>query len=272
MSCEQLLQLLLKQQERLETEGNDWLQQYAGASTASREFLEFTFFLICRHLSTQTEEFSRSTDIQASFEPLLDIYGVDRRKGRWNPISQFTRAWRQFEKWQTQPEQTRPSTPPFNFVTDHAVFLKHPPIPENTEWQIGFQNDQYKACARDFFESHRDGNLTQLDAGRTMPLTDMQKLAHRLFWDPPERMDHVAKLLDDKPQLIFYGPPGTGKTYVARALARHLADGEEPVFVQFHASYAYEDFVQGWRPCPADKGNTGFDLIPGHLLQAQEQA
>lgn len=47
---------------------------------------------------------------------------------------------------------------------------------------------------------------------------------------------------------IFAGPPGTGKTWMARKVALSLAGGErdQVAFVQFHPSYQYEDFVQGY--------------------------
>ena len=38
--------------------------------------------------------------------------------------------------------------------------------------------------------------------------------------------------------------------------------------VQFHPSYAYEDFVEGYRPVASG----GFELVPGPLLDAAEQA
>ena len=49
--------------------------------------------------------------------------------------------------------------------------------------------------------------------------------------------------------VIFQGPPGTGKTYIAQALAETLAGSEHRVtLVQFHPDYAYEQFIQGYRP------------------------
>ena len=80
----------------------------------------------------------------------------------------------------------------------------------------------------------------------------------------------VRQLLEEKKQVIFQGPPGTGKTYVAQALAECLAGYKERVMlVQFHPSYAYEDFVQGFRP--RNDGN-GFELRDGPLLRAAESA
>ena len=85
-------------------------------------------------------------------------------------------------------------------------------------------------------------------------------------------LQNIEALLNDKRQVIFQGPPGTGKTYVARELANHLAGSKDRVtIVQFHPSYAYEDFVRGFRPTLKD-GQPGFELKDGPLLQAAERA
>ena len=68
------------------------------------------------------------------------------------------------------------------------------------------------------------------------------------------------------------GRPARGKTYVARQLARHLAGADDRVdLVQLHPSYAYEDFVQGFRPTLSD-GQPGFELMDGPLLEAARRA
>ena len=100
---------------------------------------------------------------------------------------------------------------------------------------------------------------------------DLQRLAHELLIDS-EYLRKIQRLLDDKRQVIFQGPPGTGKTFVARELAASLAGTAERVrLVQFHPSYAYEDFVQGLRPKLTD-GAPGFELRNGPLLTMADAA
>ena len=88
-----------------------------------------------------------------------------------------------------------------------------------------------------------------------------------------EFLEEICILLDEKLQIIFQGPPGTGKTFVARELAKHLSDPSGRVtFVQFHPSYAYEDFVRGFRPKITESGQSGFSLQDGPLLRAAKMA
>ena len=103
------------------------------------------------------------------------------------------------------------------------------------------------------------------------PPTDLQSLADELLFGI-EHLREIEKLLDDKRQVIFQGPPGTGKTFVARKLATCLAGSKGYVrLVQFHPSYAYEDFVQGYRPALVS-GQPGFKLRNGPLLEAADRA
>ena len=96
----------------------------------------------------------------------------------------------------------------------------------------------------------------------------LANLANELFVTS-EFLEEINALLEEKRQVIFQGPPGTGKTYAARAIARHLARVERRVtLVQFHPSYAYEDFIQGYRPKPSG----AFELRDGPLLRAAKHA
>ena len=100
---------------------------------------------------------------------------------------------------------------------------------------------------------------------------DLKALAAELHLTA-DFLRNIEQLLEDKKQVIFQGPPGTGKTYVARKLAKHLAGSDDRVdLVQLHPSYAYEDFVQGFRPTLRD-GQPGFELMDGPLLEAARRA
>ncbi|MDO9354066.1 MAG: AAA family ATPase, partial [Solirubrobacteraceae bacterium] len=97
-------------------------------------------------------------------------------------------------------------------------------------------------------------------------------LASRLLLRQSWLQDTID-LLERRRQVIFYGPPGTGKTFVARAIARHIAPDPGAVqVVQFHPSYAYEDFIEGYRPVKTASGGLAYDLVPGPLREIAELA
>ena len=91
-----------------------------------------------------------------------------------------------------------------------------------------------------------------------------------LFFDEAESNEWLM-LLSAKKNIILQGPPGVGKTFVARRLARALIKQsfeDKTEFIQFHQSYAYEDFVQGFRP--SDNGH--FELKNGVFYEFCEKA
>ncbi|MEV3985599.1 AAA family ATPase [Nonomuraea sp. NPDC049758] len=89
---------------------------------------------------------------------------------------------------------------------------------------------------------------------------------------PLSWLQETADLLSAKRQMILYGPPGTGKTYLATKLGEALAGPDRTKLVQFHPSYGYEDFIEGFRPRLGENGTVGFDLVPGPFKNAVEAA
>jgi MoxR-like ATPase len=71
-----------------------------------------------------------------------------------------------------------------------------------------------------------------------------------LFMDE-QAFRRILAVWERKKNLIVQGPPGVGKSFVAKRLSYALMKFRDPSrvrTVQFHQSYSYEDFVQGYRP------------------------
>ncbi len=86
-----------------------------------------------------------------------------------------------------------------------------------------------------------------------------------------EKFDRILGLLRRKKNIILQGPPGVGKTFVARRLAYAMMeqkDEQRAPMVQFHQSYTYGDFIQGYRP----DGDGGFVLKSGTFYTLCRQA
>ncbi len=99
-------------------------------------------------------------------------------------------------------------------------------------------------------------------------------LTAELLVHDPAWLEELRELLWDDRQLVLYGPPGTGKTYLAMKLAEHFGGGPEQVtLVQFHPSYSYEDFFEGFRPeADPDSGEVAFRLKAGPLRELADLA
>ena len=113
------------------------------------------------------------------------------------------------------------------------------------------------------------------DCGRATPIatTNVYTTNHATkdLFLPPADFKRFLTLLKTRKNLILQGPPGTGKTFIAKRLAWCLIgrrDSEPVEMVQFHQSYAYEDFVQGYRPTES----AGFERRDGVFHRFCERA
>jgi len=86
-----------------------------------------------------------------------------------------------------------------------------------------------------------------------------------------EKLLEIENATVYKKNIILQGPPGTGKTFFAKRLAYYMMGEkhkENVEIVQFHQSYSYEDFIQGFRP----NGNGGFTKKNGVFYNFCEKA
>jgi 5-methylcytosine-specific restriction enzyme B len=143
--------------------------------------------------------------------------------------------------------------------------------------------DDWDETDRAAFEAFRKGStakvaVTTEESPVKLPPGDVglpevtPDLAARLHL-PEAWLHRLFGLLAEKKQLILYGPPGTGKTFVAQHIGRHISEhGGSSRLVQFHPSYTYEDFFEGYRPRHHDGGALSFDLVPGALREIARDA
>ena len=225
---------------------------------------------------------------------LKELWAEDD-KSAGDRVRAFDKLVRPRERFRTRAERLVPIAfllmafgreyPPFG-VNNLGAAYKHLGYPGHPNSDLG-EVYEHELNFLDQLVSHSEGRpVDRLEAQSvvwwlggdpTPEPSQLAALAEELLL-PPEFLREIADLLEDKRQVIFQGPPGTGKTFVARELAECLANVEERAeaeervqIVQFHPSYAYEDFVQGFRPRQEGDG-VGFRLTNGPLIRLANKA
>lgn len=100
------------------------------------------------------------------------------------------------------------------------------------------------------------------------PLTE---LARKLLVSE-EWLTEVIGQISQSKQAIFYGPPGTGKTFIGKEIAEYLATKQNVELIQFHPSYSYEDFFEGFRPTETANGTISLEKVAGPLKRIAKRA
>lgn len=107
-------------------------------------------------------------------------------------------------------------------------------------------------------------DVDDVDAAQELPPYTLDDALKELFIEH-KKAKEILDLWHAKKNVVLQGPPGVGKTFAAHKLAFALLGVEDRSrvgFVQFHQSYSYEDFVEGYRP----EGQS-FELRPGKFVE-----
>lgn len=124
-------------------------------------------------------------------------------------------------------------------------------------------NDKYKLTKTRDYED-KEGKTKDMESNSQASTTE-------------PHINSYSELLLSVKNLVFRGAPGTGKTYLSKQIAANIVSNgrtseisqlsEEEMnqidFVQFHPSYDYTDFVEGFRPSEVENNQIGFTLKPG---------
>lgn len=101
------------------------------------------------------------------------------------------------------------------------------------------------------------------------PLYSKDDFLNEVYMDE-DTYNTLTELLEAKYNVILQGAPGVGKTFAAKRLAYSIMgqkDTSRVAMVQFHQSYSYEDFIQGYRP-----SKDGFELENGTFYKFCKEA
>ena len=109
----------------------------------------------------------------------------------------------------------------------------------------------------------------ELDDVDTQPEVDYPEYSSADFlsdvYMSEQDYETLVNVLKMKENIILQGAPGVGKTFTAKRLAYSIIGAKNPdrvQMIQFHQSYSYEDFIEGYRPT-----ENGFTIKKGSFYK-----
>lgn len=127
---------------------------------------------------------------------------------------------------------------------------------------------KYISNLESIFEDEGDEEITTEKENVSYPKTLFLK---EVYMDE-EDYNTLVGLIKSKKNVILQGAPGVGKTFAAYRLAYSIIgekDKDRVQMVQFHQSYSYEDFIEGFRP---SSENNGFEIKKGSFYEFCKKA
>lgn len=225
--------------------------------------LRFNFgnFVMCSFLGGSAGE--------ARFEFTSLMSQTPREAVRVSTMSQFGRK-------ADEPEFELVRVPLVSMEQSHVLAAFDASLTELRKRFSGWEKSPYRNSHRPevlrmiFHDSYRlerlKHGLPADDRGSTTtPVYTIEHALADLFVSEAQLRTMLATLRH-KQNLILQGAPGVGKSFIAERLAFLLLgqkDRSRVRTLQFHQSYGYEDFIQGWRPTESG----GFALRSGHFYE-----
>jgi 5-methylcytosine-specific restriction protein B len=184
-------------------------------------------------------------------------YGVVEGDYVFDPTRKYYKhvrnvKWLAKGKWEL-PEDNKMALKTLTDVTQYAEFVKL--IANKVGLQMPAEAEFPESASNAIKESNNELPMT---AQVVVEYYDKSKAMDGLFL-AESQFDEMLEALKEKKNVVLQGAPGVGKTFVAKRLAYTLIesnDQRQVEVIQFHQSYSYEDFIQGFRPTP----NGHFDL------------
>lgn len=109
----------------------------------------------------------------------------------------------------------------------------------------------------------------ELDDVDTQPEVDYPEYSSADFlsdvYMSEQDYETLVNVLKMKKNIILQGAPSVGKTFTAKRLAYSIIGAKNPdrvQMIQFHQSYSYEDFIEGYRPT-----ENGFTIKKGSFYK-----